>query len=158
MSFSNYHQLNVGSPNLQAPIQTLSNMPRRQVVYPPQPAPPPEIIRFVDNNPRPLKSPRHAAPPGAPFPVFIPSNSYSGYDASRFLPSYATPTRALPHPEYFPPVMPMWSSGAGSAQIFATTAHSTGVGAGHYDFSGVGEQYVKQEEQGIPANYTCGSS
>lgn len=146
------------APVQQIPTQTPPSLPPCQYVYHPQPAPPIDMIRFIDENPRPLKSPRNARPSGAHSNP-LSSNTYSDYDAARFAPPYATPghvqQQQQQQQEYFPPVTPLWPSGSGSTQAYATTAHAAGVGAGHYDFPFAKEgQYVKQEEQTGPSNYT----
>ncbi|KAG4415211.1 hypothetical protein IFR04_011670 [Cadophora malorum] len=130
---------------------------RQQYAYhPPSSAPTSEPIRFIDSNPRPSKSPRHAAPPEVPLP--LPSNgNYSEY-GSRYMPPYsnnsneAMPSRA---PEYFPPTqqqMQAWTSGPDTGVVYGT---SQAPGVHHYEFPS--EQY-KEETASQQPHYTWNSA
>lgn len=62
-----------------------------------------------------------------------------------------------PAPEYFPPVLPMWTSGPSSGAGYGTVGGAgTGVGAQQYEFPS--EQYVKEEGGVGQPHYTWGSS
>jgi hypothetical protein len=121
---------------------TAPQVPNRQQYAYPTPAPPAATpIRFVDGNPRPSKSPRHAAPPE------LPSNTYAEYGA-RFAPPYNGNTSAMATRtnEYFPTTMPMqaWTTGPDTSVVYGTaTQPLQGPNAQHYEFPS--EHYVKEE-------------
>ncbi|PVH73140.1 p53-like transcription factor [Cadophora sp. DSE1049] len=150
---SDLHSSNPPSTTMPAPQPPL----RQQYAYhPPSSAPTSESLRFIDNNPRPAKSPRHAAPPDVPLP--LPSNgSYPEY-TSRYMPPYsnssnvAMPSRA---PEYFPPTqqqMQSWTSGPDTGVVYGT---SQAPGVHHYEFPS--EQY-KEESASQQSHYTWNSA
>jgi len=124
--------------------------PIRQYTF--QHPPPPEPVRYVDNNPRPAKSPRHAAPPEV---QPLQSNAYPVF-GTRFAPPYSGPGgQRAPAPEYFPPVMPVWTSGPGVVGTgYGTSTTAAVVGLQQYDYSN--KQCVK-EEDGQP-HYTWGTN
>ncbi|KAH9217481.1 hypothetical protein DL95DRAFT_295096 [Leptodontidium sp. 2 PMI_412] len=139
-------------PALQPPI-------RQQYAYhPPSSAPTTsDPLRFIDSNPRPAKSPRHAAPPE------VLSNGTSNYSeyGSRYMPPYgvgvsvsnsinneAMPSRA---PGYFPPTQAQiqsWTSGSDTGAVYGT---SQAPGVHHYEFPS--EQY-KDESASQQPHYT----
>ncbi|CZR60287.1 related to acid phosphatase [Phialocephala subalpina] len=147
VGMDNYLQVNNSTQDLHANTHSPATVippPIRQYAYHPSSGPGGE--RFVDNNPRPTKSPRHVAPPEIP-------SSYAEY-GTRFAPPYSggnndpIPSR---NPEYFPPALPLqpWSSGPGTGVVYGT-AQAPGVQ--HYDFPN--DQYVKEEGNSGPPHYT----
>ncbi|KAH7378130.1 hypothetical protein BKA64DRAFT_249940 [Cadophora sp. MPI-SDFR-AT-0126] len=144
------NQPSTAMPALQPPVRQQYNY------HPPSSVPTNEPLRFVDSNPRPAKSPRHAGPPDIPLP--LPSNgTYSEYN-SRYMPPYsnnsneAMPSRA---PEYFPPTqqqMQSWTSGPDTGVVYGTSQAS---GVHHYEFPS--EQY-KEESTSQQPHYTWNSA
>lgn len=115
-------------------------------------------IRFIDNNPRPTKSPRHAPPPEP-----LPLPSYSDYGA-RFAPPYSGPGELLPprEPAYFPshsmPMPQSWTTAAETSGLYGTTTQApTSSLQHHYQFPN--ESYAKDENnQSQQNNYTWNPS
>ena len=110
-------------------------------------------IRFVDSNPRPTKSPRHAAPPE------LLSNPYSDY-GTRLTSPYNGNNSPLTTrtSEYFPATMPMpaWTTGPESGVVYGTAAQPIQPPTTqHYEFPN--ESYVK-EENNHPQHYTWNQS
>lgn len=109
-------------------------------------------IRFIDNNPRPAKSPRHVAPPE------LPTSSYNDYSA-RFAPPYNNPGDGLPPRDsgYFSTSLPMhqaWSAPSDTSGTYGTSLQGAPSGQ-HYQFPTEG--YVK-EENNQQQNYTWNNS
>ncbi|TVY27084.1 Transcription factor [Lachnellula hyalina] len=161
VGLENYLQVNqttteIPHPSSHSPTATMSaTQPppiRQQYAYHPASAPvaggPP--IRFIDSNPRPAKSPRHAAPPE------LPSNApYSDY-GTRFAPAYSGPPEPMPprNPDYFPNPVSLptsWTTAAETAGVYGTSSQ-TSNGQQHYDFPGE-PQYVKNENN-TQSHYT----
>jgi len=135
-----YLQLNSNSDLshvMHSPPTTMAPI-RQQYTYSTGTATVSESLRFIDNNPRPTKSPRHIAPPT------VPSNVYPDY-GTRFVPPYIGTTEVTPSraPEYFSPGLPLqsWTSAPNSTPLYGT---SNGVpGLQHYEFPS--QQFVKEE-------------
>ena len=146
----NHIHVNRPNPELHhvahSPATSMPPIPHQYAYSAGAPTPILENIQFLDSNPRPTKSPRHAAPPE------IPSNMYTSY-GPRFAPPYTTPgTTASRASEYFPQVLPMhqqhtWTSGTGVAPIYETAPPATEVQ--HYDFANQ-QRYVKEETSTQP--------
>lgn len=133
---------------------------RQQYAFHPASAPvaggPP--IRFIDSNPRPTKSPRHAAPPE------LASNaSYSDYGA-RFAPPYSGPPEPMPprNPDYFQsPPLQNWTSAPETGSLYGTSAQTSSNQQHqqqHYEFPSEQQpQYVK-DESSTQSHYTWNSA
>lgn len=156
----NHSNSDLSHPSTHSPTATMSATQappiRQQYAYHPASAPaaggPP--IRFIDSNPRPAKSPRHAAPPE------LPSNTpYSDY-GTRFAPPYSGPAEPMPprNPDYFPNPVPMqnWTTAPESGGVYGTSAQTSSSGQQHYEFPSE-QQYVKDENNPQP-HYTWNSA
>jgi len=166
VGLENYLQVNHSNsdlphPSSHSPTATMSaTQPppiRQQYAYHPASAPaagaPP--IRFIDSNPRPAKSPRHAAPPE------LPSNApYSDY-GTRFAPPYSGPPEPMPprNPDYFPNPVSLqnsWTTAPETGAVYETSTQ-TSSGQQHYDFPHEQQQYVK-DENNTQSHYTWNSA
>jgi hypothetical protein len=90
----------------------------------------------------------------------VPSDGYPEY-VTRFTPPYSGTQVQGKAPDYFPPSMQIWTSGAAVGSAYGTASQpigvsSIGVDVQQYGFGG--EQYVKDESGGGHSHYTWGAS
>ena len=166
MGLENYLQVNQSNPDLHSnshsPVNAMAAPQppsRQQYPYPASAPPTGTPIRFIDNNPRPAKSPRHIAPPE------LPSNAPNPYPdyGTRFAPPYnGTQETSLPtrDPDYFPTPLPLqsqaWTTAQDTQALYGTATTTPAQQRGqapaqHYEFPS--EQYVKEEPH-THGNYT----
>jgi hypothetical protein len=166
VGLENYLQVNQSNsdlphPSSHSPTTTMSatHPPpvRQQYAYHPASAPAAggQPLRFIDSNPRPAKSPRHAAPPE------LPSNvPYSDY-GTRFAPPYSGLPEPMPprNPDYFPNPVSLqtnWTTAPETGAVYETSTQ-TSSGQQHYDFPSEQQQYIK-DENNTQSNYTWNSA
>lgn len=107
-------------------------------------------IRFIDNNPRPSKSPRHNAAPELSI-----SHSFSDF-SSRFASPYASNSEA-PQPvqprDYFPTsaAMQPWTTAPDTLPAYGTAMPAPNLP--HYQFPNE-QHYVKEEHGSGQSHYT----
>ncbi|PQE22169.1 hypothetical protein CJF32_00004551 [Rutstroemia sp. NJR-2017a WRK4] len=127
-------------PHTQSPASSMAarTPPVRAYTYHTTSSPTGTPIRFVDSNPRPAKSPRHAAPPEL-------NSSFSDFTARFTAPApYSSTNEAVQSREYFPTSMSMqpWTTAQETTSTYGTTLPA--VGSSHYEFSS-DQHYVKEE-------------
>lgn len=111
-------------------------------------------IRFIDNNPRPAKSPRHIPPPAS-----LPQPAYPD-NGARFTPAYNGSAEGHREP-YFPTSLPMhqqaWTSASDTPGVYGATMQApTSNLQHHYQFPN--DSYVKDENNHTQQNYTWNPS
>ena len=144
-------------PRAQPPQQ---QQQQQQYTYQPISSSPAQLaapIKFVDSNPRPAKSPRHAAPPERH--NTLPETSYPDY-GGRFAAPYNGTSDVLPprDPGYFPSSVPLqqpWSSTSDTSGVYGTSMQAPSNINDHYQFPPV--SYAKDGSNN-QQNYTWNPS